>query len=173
MLNRVTEKLVAAVRNLAATMLLLGLLLNFANVVGRYFFDAPIEWAEEVMLFLMVAIVFLGASYVSWKGRQIAMDLLVLMLPPAPQKVVRVLALVVEVVVPLIVVWIGTPVIVTLWNFDQRSQAADLPLAIPQSLIPIGLFLVALVTMIRIAVLLVTPNAPFGPASADEMAALR
>ena len=173
MMTRVTEKLVAIVRNLAAIMLLSGLVLNFVNVVGRYFFAAPIEWAEEVMLFLMVAIVFLGASYVSWKGRQIAMDLLVLMLPPAPQRIIRLLTLVVEVVVPLIVVWIGTPVIVTLWNFDQRSQAADLPLAIPQSLIPIGLFLVALVTLIRIATLLITPNAPSDSAPVDEVTALR
>ena len=60
--------------------------LNFANVIGRYFFNASIYWAEEVMLFLMVGCVFLGNGVVAWSGRQIRMDVIVGMMPPPVQK---------------------------------------------------------------------------------------
>src|SRR5258706_13319801 len=74
--------LVSVLRVLAGVLLVLSVLLNFANVVGRYFFNASIPWAEEAMLFLMVGCVFLGNGVVAWSGRQIRMDVVVRMLPP-------------------------------------------------------------------------------------------
>ena len=59
---------------LAAILLLIAIALNFANIIGRYVFAAPIASAEEVMLFLFVGAVFLGNSVVGWEGRQIRMD---------------------------------------------------------------------------------------------------
>ena len=51
--------------------------------IGRYFFNASIYWAEEIMLFLMVGCVFLGNGVVAWSGRQIRMDVIVGMMPRA------------------------------------------------------------------------------------------
>jgi TRAP-type C4-dicarboxylate transport system permease small subunit len=34
---------------LAATMLIASVVINFANILGRYVFFAPIDWAEEVL----------------------------------------------------------------------------------------------------------------------------
>jgi TRAP-type C4-dicarboxylate transport system permease small subunit len=42
------------------------------------------------------------------------------------------------------------PVVSMLFEFDQRSQAADVPLFIPQALIPIGLGLTAILTAARL-----------------------
>ena len=39
----------------------------------------------------------------------------------------------------LTIVVFAWPVIRDLWDFDQRSQSADVPLVIPQAMIPIGL----------------------------------
>ena len=50
--------LVSALRVIAGTLLVLSVAINFANVIGRYFFSASIYWAEEIMLFLMVGCVF-------------------------------------------------------------------------------------------------------------------
>src|ERR1700736_6788609 len=84
-----TEKLLRLVRALVAVIgVLSGVLLgasdalNFADVGGRYLFNASIPWAEEAMLFLMVGCVFLGNGVVAWSGRQIRMDVVVRMLPP-------------------------------------------------------------------------------------------
>ena len=56
--------------------------INFANIIGRYFFSVSIQWAEEIMLFLMIGCVFLGSGAVGWSRRQIRMDAFVALLPP-------------------------------------------------------------------------------------------
>ena len=37
-----------------------------------------------------------------------------------------------------------------LWAFDQRSQSAEVPLVIPQALIPIGFLLMVLLVVTRL-----------------------
>src|SRR6202046_826803 len=74
--------LLAVTRALAAIFLLGSVAINFANIIGRYFFSVSIPWAEEIMLFLMVGCVFTGCCAVAWEGRQIKMDVVIGMLPP-------------------------------------------------------------------------------------------
>ena len=70
-LQGASATLLAILRVLAGTLLVAGVGLNFANVIGRYFFNVSIYWAEEAMLFLMVGCVFLGNGVVAWSGRQL------------------------------------------------------------------------------------------------------
>src|SRR5580692_4426614 len=109
-LLRLVRALVAVIGVLSGVLLVASVALNFANVVGRYFFNASIPWAEEAMLFLMVGCVFLGNGVVAW------------------------------------------PVIRDLAEFDQRSQAADFPLVIPQAMVPIGLSIMAFLVAVRLLV---------------------
>ncbi|MGH2507205.1 MAG: TRAP transporter small permease [Ktedonobacteraceae bacterium] len=60
--------------------------LLFANVVGRYLFLAPIGWAEEVSLYLIVWMVFVGGSVAIRTRGHIAMDLLPLWLSSANRR---------------------------------------------------------------------------------------
>src|ERR1700744_2135829 len=85
-LLRGARGLVAVLRILAGVLLVASVLLNFANVVGRYFFCDSIFWAEEIMLFLMVGCVFFGNGVVAWSGRQLRMDVIVGMMPSSLQK---------------------------------------------------------------------------------------
>ena len=50
----------------------------------------------------------------------------------------------------LVLAWFAWPTIRQLIAFDQRSLAADIPLAIPQSVIPIGLLIMAFVVFARL-----------------------
>jgi TRAP-type C4-dicarboxylate transport system permease small subunit len=142
--------LAAVVLVLSAISLLVAVALNFANIVGRYVFFAPIASAEEIMLFLFVATVFLGNSVVGWKGRQIRMDVILHALPPAWRRGFDLLADVAVIVVSIVIIVVGWPAIQMLAEFDQRSQAANIPLVLPQALIPIGLGLNALLVGARI-----------------------
>jgi TRAP-type C4-dicarboxylate transport system permease small subunit len=136
---------------LATATLLAAVTLNIANVIGRYFFSAPIAWAEEVMLFMMVGVVFLGAVAVSREGRHIRMDVVVNLLPSLPRRILEAMSALIEIAVAVTITVLGTPLVVQLYEFDQRSQAAQLPLAIPQALVPLGFALIALVTAFRLA----------------------
>ena len=61
-------------------------LLLFVNVVLRYWFLAPISWAEELTLYVMVWIVFVGSSAAIRTRGHIAIDLLPLVLSPAGRR---------------------------------------------------------------------------------------
>jgi len=142
--------LLAILRMLAGVLLVASVALNFANVIGRYFFSASIYWAEEAMLFLMVGCVFLGNGVVAWYGRQIRMDVIVNMMPAKVRYALHLFSEFLLIVTSLTIVVFAWPVIRDLYNFDQRSQSADIPLFIPQALIPIGLSIMALLVAVRL-----------------------
>lgn len=70
--------------------LLFALALNFANVILRYAFRAPIYWAEEVMIFTFVWCVFLGAAVVAFRGDHLRVELFEWILPADARRVLGV-----------------------------------------------------------------------------------
>jgi TRAP-type C4-dicarboxylate transport system permease small subunit len=147
---KVIRGLAAGVLVLSAISLLIAVVLNCANIVGRYVFLAPIASAEEVMLFLFVGTVFLGNSVVGWEGRQIRMDVILHALPSKWRRAFDLFADLAVIAVSLIIIVVGWPAIQMLAQFDERSQAANIPLVIPQALVPIGLGLNALLVGARL-----------------------
>lgn len=142
--------LLAFTRSVSAICLMASVLINFANIIGRYFFSVSIPWAEEIMLFLMVGCVFTGCCAVAWQGRQIRMDVLISLLPPTLRNLLALLSELVMIAAAIVVTVFALPVITNLWAFDERSQAANFPLVIPQSMVPIGYMLMALLVAIRL-----------------------
>ena len=149
-LLRGVRGLLAVISVLSGVLLSLSVLLNFANVIGRYFFNASIPWAEEAMLFLMVGCVFLGNGLVAWSGRYIRMDIVVNMLPAKVRAVLALFSDLVFLVTTIAIVIFAWPVLRDLAAFDQRSQAADFPLVIPQAMVPLGLSIMALLVAVRL-----------------------
>jgi TRAP-type C4-dicarboxylate transport system permease small subunit len=152
--------LVAFIQGLTAVLLLVAVALNFANIVGRYVFSAPIASAEEVMLFLLVGIVFLGNSVVGYEGKQLRMDVVLQALPARVRHGLEVLADLTMIVVCVALIVLGWPAVEMLAEFDQRSQAADIPLWIPQALVPIGLGLNAFLVAVRLLMRRAPTTAP-------------
>jgi TRAP-type C4-dicarboxylate transport system permease small subunit len=149
-LLRGVRGLVFALRVISGVLLVASVLLNFANVIGRYFFSDSIYWAEEVMLYLMVGCVFLGNGVVAWSGRQLRMDVVVGMMPVGVQKVLALASELIFLVVAITVVAFSIPVVRDLWSFDQRSQSAEIPMYIPQAMVPVGLSLMVLLVIARL-----------------------
>ena len=79
LLGRAEEVFVGAALAFSAGLL-------FVNVVLRYWFLAPISWAEELSLYLVVWMVFVGASIATRTRGHIAIDLLALALSPANRR---------------------------------------------------------------------------------------
>jgi TRAP-type C4-dicarboxylate transport system permease small subunit len=140
---RVVRALLAVIRVLSGVLLIGSVTLNFANIIGRYFFHSSISWAEEAMLFLMVGCVFLGSGAVTWSGRHIRMDIVVRLLPVSIGKALQLLSELMFLATATVLAAFAWPTIRQLVAFDQRSLAADIPLAIPQAVIPIGLLIMA------------------------------
>ena len=142
--------LLAITRAVAGICLISSVAINFANIIGRYFFSVSIPWAEEIMLFFMVGCVFTGCCAVAWEGRQIRMDVVVSMLPPKIRDLLGLLSELVMIATAGAVAAFAWPVITQLADFDERSQAANFPLVIPQAMIPIGYTLMALLVAVRL-----------------------
>jgi TRAP-type C4-dicarboxylate transport system permease small subunit len=142
--------LLAITRATAGICLISSVAINFANIIGRYFFSVSIPWAEEIMLFLMVGCVFTGCCAVAWEGRQIRMDVVLGMLPAKIRDLLTVLSELVMIAAATAVTVFAWPVITQLAAFDERSQAANFPLVIPQAMISIGYTLMALLVAARL-----------------------
>jgi len=61
-------------------------ILLFVNVVLRYVFLSALSWAEEVTMYLIVWLVFVGGSVTLRMFGHISIDLLPLALPPGGQR---------------------------------------------------------------------------------------
>jgi TRAP-type C4-dicarboxylate transport system permease small subunit len=150
--------LVVGIQGLTAVLMLVAVALNAANIVGRYVFFSPIASAEEVMLFLLVGTVFLGNAVVGFEGKQLRMDVILHALPPAVRRGFDVAAELTMIAVCVILIVLAWPAVSMLAEFDQRSQSAEIPLVIPQALVPIGLGLNAFLVAVRLVMSLRTPQ---------------
>ena len=129
---------------IAAIGLLCIVSINCVNVVGRYFFGSPISWAEELMLFLMVLVVYAGAVAVTWRNMHIRIDTLIMSMPIGVRQIAIAVAPVVSVAVLVIVSLTGFQIVAMLRVFDQRSDALHLPMWIPQAFVTGGIGLMTL-----------------------------
>ena len=144
--------LLVLTRAAAAICLISSVAINFANIIGRYYFSVSIPWAEEIMLFLRVGCVFTGCCAVAWEGRHIRMDVVLTMLPTPARDLLKPLAELVLIAAAAAVTTFAWPVLTQLAAFDERSQAANFPLVVPQAMISIGYTLMALLVAVRLLV---------------------
>jgi TRAP-type C4-dicarboxylate transport system permease small subunit len=119
--------------------------INVANVTGRYVFGSPFTWAEELMLFLMILVVFTAAPVAAWRNQHIRIETLIDHTSPAIRRSLLVVAAVISIVIVTLVAAAGYRIVAMLYLFDQRSDAMHLPMWIPQSFLVGGLALTAAV----------------------------
>lgn len=147
--RRVTSVTTRTLQVISTIILVVIVAINGVNVVGRYVFSSPISWGEEVMLYLMIVAVFLAVPAVTWDGAHLRMDLLGRALPPLARRVIETLTDLISLGVAGLFVYVSVPIVLQLFAFNQRSDAAEIPVAIPQSAIPIGFALVAIALIVR------------------------
>ncbi len=144
--------LLVFLRVASGTLLIGSVAVNFANIIGRYFFSVSIQWAEEIMLFLMIGCVFLNCGLVGWSGRHIRMDAIISLLPRRLHSIVELVCEIVLIVTCIGVTILAWPVVSMLAELDQRSQAANIPLVFPQAMLPIGFLLMSFLVAIRLVI---------------------
>jgi TRAP-type C4-dicarboxylate transport system permease small subunit len=151
-LRQTAAALIMALKIAAGAMLIASVGINFANIIGRYFLSVSLSWAEEAMLFLMIGCVFLAAGPVGFMGRHIRMDVVVSLLPARARAAFEIFSDLVTIATCIALAIFAWPVMTMLTELDQRSDAANIPLVIPQAAVPIGLVLMALLIAVRLCV---------------------
>ncbi len=131
------------------TLMLVGVAITFANVIGRYVFGVAIYWAEEILVFLLVWGVFVGLVAVTYKGDYLSMDLFSSRLSGRPRRVLSALIAVTLVVCCAYVATRSWRVVLLFIANDQRTVSAQIPKAIPHAALVVGFSVVPIVVLIR------------------------
>ncbi len=108
----------------ACACLLVMCLATFANVVGRYAANTPIQWAEELARYTFIWLVFVGAAVCTKRGRHIAVDAAVNLLPASGRVWCRVVVDVAVLSLMAILIYYG--MILTL-SATQKTSTLDIP----------------------------------------------
>jgi TRAP-type C4-dicarboxylate transport system permease small subunit len=107
LLGRVVNALATAAMAVAALALLLSLALIGWAVVMRYAFNAAPIWVDDVVGFLLVAIVMLAAADTLRRGEHIGVDLLITNLPSRGRRWVAAWAALATALIAAVLVWNG------------------------------------------------------------------
>ena len=134
---------------IVGALILAGIAVNFANVIGRYVFLQPLIWADETMVYIMVWTVFVGAVLVSFDGQHLKMDFFSIMLPSPWKEIINGIAAVSFLAVCVFVVPQTWTVVKLMWDFGQRSVVAEIPMVIPHSALLLGFVLMFLAVVLR------------------------
>jgi TRAP-type transport system small permease protein len=141
--NRTVDALALALEKLLGLALIVAVLYNFVNVVGRYVFGRTFISADEVQIYIMVYIAFLGAAVATWRRVHLRMDVLVHRLPRRVQAALAVTELSLVLVLAAIVLYVSSGYVKQMAGLDARSQNAGIPMWIPHSAIVLGFGLIA------------------------------
>lgn len=145
LLLRSLVKLVEAVVGiimLAATALVL------ANVLGRYLLGSPIGIAEEVLQYMNIWIVLLGAVLVVQHDAHLCLDLRPRHIPELMRRVTNGAILLLGIGLSFYVILQSFKVINLLRDIDQQSISAGIPLYLVYLVIPVS-FALSLLFLVR------------------------
>lgn len=122
-------------------------LLNVANALSRYLLGQAIEGSDEMLVFGMVWVVFLGAAFVTADRRHLCFDVVSRSLPPRIRYLVQYAGDLITILLLGFVVLQSLDVVGRLATLGQRSMAAAIPTYIPHSAILVGFGLSALILL--------------------------
>lgn len=150
--TKLAQALAIVLRVVLGGLLVLMVLLNGANAFGRFVLKQSIIGADEILIFAMAWLVFLGAALVSWEGRHLAIDLIRPSLPPHIRRWLEAVQLLALVFVCVFVGIQSVGVIDQLGRIGLRSMAAQIPMTLPHAAVAVGLALAALFAVLRLVV---------------------
>jgi TRAP-type C4-dicarboxylate transport system permease small subunit len=144
------ELLIARLLQLVVGATMLGaVVINFANVVARYLFLRPFIWAEEVMQFLNIWVVMLGAAVITRNGGHLKMDAVYNLVPSAARRILDALTNLLALAVSLYVIVQAIQMIRMLATTGQRSVIARVPMDFMYTAIPLGFGFAILFLLLR------------------------
>jgi C4-dicarboxylate transporter DctQ subunit len=137
-LNQISNRLEKAF--LAGAIITCSLLL-FVNVVLRYIFFAPIYWAEELVRYLMVWMIFIGASQVTLWGGHVAVDIVPRLLSKRGNAVLAFIVNGICILFCVVLAYLSIKQMLRVMRAGQISPALEIPMWIAYLSIPAGTIL--------------------------------
>jgi TRAP-type transport system small permease protein len=166
--SRILDRLMRWIERGLAYAFIAAVALNFVNVVGRYGFGSTILSADELQIYIMVFMTFLGAAVVAWRNQHLRMDVIVNALPLPIRRLVQIAELAVIVILASFVLWNSTYYAKQMFTFGRVSDMARVPMWIPHGVVAVGFGLMAFIGCVRLVQLL-AGRQPDGGKSGTEV----
>ena len=149
-MNRFIDALALRLEKLLGLALIAAVAVNFVNVVGRYILGRTFIAADELQIYIMVYIAFLGAAVATWRRMHLRMDVLVHRLPRGIQAALAATELALVLVLAALVLYVSSSYVARMAGLDARSQNAGIPMWIPHGAVVLGFGLIAALAVLQI-----------------------
>ena len=147
MIDRALDRVARVIELTLALAFIFAVLLNFANVVGRYLLGISLIGSDEVQIFIMVGMTFLGAAVVTRRNLHLRMDVLVRFLPAGVRVALRVAEQVLLAVLAGFVLTQSYFYARQMWRIGRTSDMAGIPMWIPHATVALGFGLILVVAL--------------------------
>lgn len=148
-IDKHVDALVTWTERVLAIGLLVGISLNVINVIGRYLAGYSLNGVDEIEIYILIWIAFLGAALVTWRNAHLRMDVLIAACPPGVRSVVVWLEMLVMLVISTFVAWQSFKYVERIYALGAVSDIARIPTWIPHSAIAISFAAIALIVVFR------------------------
>lgn len=147
-----TSVVVTFAAYLAGIVLLLLALLTTADVVGRYFFNAPIIGVFDLTHFSVLIMVFLGLGYCGFRGGHVAIELLYDRLNRRTARILDRLINLIGCILFVVIAWQTVVQSIDVKEYGEASQLLLIPYYPFYWLLALGALLFAWVMALRVAI---------------------
>jgi len=118
--------------------------LNFVSAAARYLGGRAILGADELQVYAMVWLVFLGGAIVSWRNSHLRMDVLSSKAQSAAATLRDLFEGVLTLVVCGVMSWVSLLFVLQIHDMGQRSDGAGIPMWIPHAAVFVGFVLMTI-----------------------------
>jgi TRAP-type C4-dicarboxylate transport system permease small subunit len=148
-LDKAVDRLANAVERVLAVALVAAVSLNFINVIGRYLAGFTLTGVDEVEIYILISIAFLGAAVVFWRNEHLRMDVLLNACPAVLRKAVLIVEMAVMLAVALVVAVQSFLYVERIHALGAVSDIAHVPTWIPHSAIFLSFGAMAVMVVLR------------------------
>jgi TRAP-type C4-dicarboxylate transport system permease small subunit len=150
LIDRTFDRIARAIELALAIAFIFAVLLNFTNVVGRYLFGISLLGSDEVQVFIIVCVTFLGAAVVTQRNQHLRMDVLLQFMPDPLCVALRAAEQLLLVVIAGFVLTQSFFYARQMLRIGRTSDMAGVPMWIPHGAVALGFALILIVTVWRL-----------------------
>ena len=121
---------------IAVLCMVLILVLVLAQVVMRYVFNTPLTWSEELAVFVMIWLTFIGSLICMRDNEHIEVTILVDHMPRALKRIVMIFSRLASIIFLLVVAYYGLELVME--NVGVTSVANQLSMGLVYTIIPLS-----------------------------------
>jgi len=150
LIDKAFDRIARAIELVLAIAFIFAVLLNFTNVVGRYLFGISLLGSDEVQVFIVVCVTFLGAAVVTQRNQHLRMDVLLQFMPQPLRIALRAAEQLLLAAIAGFVLTQSFFYARQMLRIGRTSDMAGVPMWIPHGAVAAGFALILIVTVWRL-----------------------